>query len=583
MPATAIKDSTDASTVKYGSYTFPVLRSIRFASQPIYDAAGRASRGTRYEVAISFFVFGDTESELATSMSSIRSQLMKPGRLLTLQNVGVGLETIGPGGVDADISFGPRPISLTVEPMGGVCNECVWIVEFLVDHCASSGSSISSGSAAPIELNYAVSFSIDEMGIATRSIAGICRVRANRATVSSNRVVSRVEDLYARLRFDKPPNFRRVRTERTIAPDRTYVTFNIVDKEVDGPALPRGIIDSDLSYGIRNIGVGFAKHRATLSGSITVAPGYHPNVAASHFMQILASRVIKLRQIPSGATGGSQGSTVMPVSFSVSRALFGPSSRTTHFSVEMDVVGGSISDAFKLAGIWEDVGRPIAGDYDQWAKSMRQLGHWSNHGWTGGKLSPEDTIIGSCEATVSFDVGKTEMNTVVLRSPDSLRIFSCDPAIIAYENHFLYEIKRKERRVDPVQSPYKYASRGGPGYYRGIDVEGIGVPMDWETEPTVQEYSPPEEYVVMYGRALGLGLPVPPPNMTTWAGRDVELGGRGSNDSKVDVEVVADVFGCKLYLTRWAKRYRIKGKTTRNKPVRVPDNTAQNFNSEEPK
>jgi hypothetical protein len=334
--------------------------------------------------------YGSSETLMASHMSAVKRRLAAPRETLKIAGLGTGFGTIA-----NDVKYGPLPLDVQCNPLGQLAWEVVWLVQFTITECASTGTA----ARAFMAFNFATSFDNDFEGIAARTISGYAEI-AQRPNAGGE-ITTIADQVRDNLTITCPAGFRRVQNswQNNAAHDR--VDFSIVDERLPGTAPPVGIIqaDGDGEFSSGDGNGGFANGNYAMSVRYRIAPGtattpYVGQRAAQLFLSAVVSKQASLKK-------RNQSGTVIPMHFRM---------RQGQYDGAREFAGSCVfkmtkcfNDMMKAAAIWEPL---TPNDYTQWRTSITNL--WGNRGESGiRELAEECAIIDLCSNTVQKTIGGT--------------------------------------------------------------------------------------------------------------------------------------------------------------------------------
>lgn len=521
---------SDMATVLKG---LPPMYAIR--SQFRYDDSNRTIIGVDYHLTVRCVFHGANNTQLAQNMTSLRKYLSLPRQILRIEGLGTGIgkisTTAGNAGIPAntmDISYGPKPLSLSMEPVGGqLAWELTWEVAFFVgEHISVTDND--GRLSFWMAFNSSSTWSNDFEGIPTRSVQGYIQIaQGTTNTKSPPRLVDSIREA---INIVCPVNFRRVQNVWRMNEAQDHLVFSVIDEYLPGDNLPAGITMGGGSFNITanagqdNLGMNVA--HASLQMILKVAPGQHPSLAAFYFMSIYLTKQAKLTSLDNN---GKARNVVLPVHFSVTTQYFDnqrviqcagawqiTNSITVVNGVAKNENGQTVSSAYAgINGILSaaDLFTPVSDQltdaigspqgYKTWRASVFNL--WSNRGTpqiveiTGGSnpsVYIEGSIVDLGSQIVSGTIG--EINQIPLTySASNLPTMGC-PAIpekggwISYRRRidfWLEEYQSTHRRAISYipSSSAGWQGQTDPGETNVIHIE-TGAPMPYDTPQHVSEY-----------------------------------------------------------------------------------------------
>ncbi|MGH7192064.1 MAG: hypothetical protein ACREJM_00855, partial [Candidatus Saccharimonadales bacterium] len=387
-------------TISYGDYTFSPLRQVEVSAEMVYDEADRVVTHVKYTLQARRCVvfgalgvsFGQPQNTCNINMRAMQDQLSQEALPLVIRDIGFDGAINTALGNPADIIWGPKPRLLNMRPVGGeLAWEFDWDCEFNVSRCASPGTLTQNPLMA---FNYDWTAVVNEQGLMTRTMSGYFQVPAIRGqpadSLNGQKVLFNVDAQWDQITFAVPFGFRRTQNVHTINRAKNRIDFAITDTELTGTAFPAGIVEADLEYSISSQKGGLAEWLASLSGSLTTAPGYPKSLAMAKFLLIANEKVQQLKACVQGSIPDAE---VVPLSFEMRHGLF---TRTSHVSLTW-MTACDLGTLLKSSGMWE----PVSGtDYQTWKTSMDAVGVMGPRGVSGLKWdNTDDKLVDVCMAT----------------------------------------------------------------------------------------------------------------------------------------------------------------------------------------
>lgn len=537
MAITALKDLVPGSgnygTISYRGLKFSVLKKAELSAKMVYDEADRVVTHIQYTLKISdAVVWAESVEALQGNMAEIQDVLSLPGQELIIDSIGFDtyLSTSAEG-TRPDLLWGAKPRAMNFRPTGGERSWMFdWECEFNVSRCADPEEL--TGDELPLmAFNWEWTGSVDEQGLMTRTITGYIQVPA--VTLNDGLLPFNVSDAYDKLSVEVPDGFRRTQNVHSVNKAKNRIDFAIVDVELTSDAYPAGIIEADIRQRYQTQQGGLAFWMASLSGSLTVAPGYPKSLAIVKFLAILRERVEQTKKI--AELGGKENPAVVPMGMDITHRLF---TRTTDVSVAWTFATDA-KTLLEKSGLWD----PIEGtEYQEWATSMKTAGVWDAHGVSGLAFQPEDEKLMTVCAKFPF-----EMVSSISKHPTDGTGSDLDDEEVKTSSITKGGYINYESQVVPVAKRdvviHKYAQIYKPGDQAYED-------------HVMQDRAAPDQFVRMVGRATRVGAVPDIPNVDSCGGKPVEIITRGGWQDDLPFTTC---FGVSLYRAEWDNLYRIKG------------------------
>jgi hypothetical protein len=536
MAITAIKDTTDFGTISYNGIAFGVFReNMQIRCEPVYDDADRSVKWLKYKLLIHTIIYSDdnTVGNTQGTMEGLQLALNEPGKTLTIQDVGFdtihGVTSVTGDATRAqDIMWGVKPRVLEMRPVGGVLAwEVIWECEFNINRYSTSGF---------LAFNYDCVYDVDDEGLTTRVINGYAEVPGVLAGDGISALFN-VDSQWDYITVGIPYGFQRVRNTHKINASKMRIDFTVIDRELSGEAFPTGIIKNDLTFSLQNAAErGFGAWVGSVSGSMTVAPGYQPSLAVPKFFAILYAKIGSMNALMANRP---QPGAVVPITLAISHKLF---SRETSFSCSF-LISRCLEEVLQGTGMYD---KNPDSDYNQWMASLSQV--FSNRGVAGLRYQTAgDTIISRTNQRATVNIGYDAGGQL---QPYGAGVYNVVCGTITEANSYLtYDVITRSL-ISTSQVLHKPAS-STQGTGSG------GAPSGSAPDPhTMQVQSDPTMWVIAYASAARLKFPVDTTAsiLTTVKGMQVEYWAELHSEQKKE-----SFFGCALYKRKWIIVYRVKG------------------------
>lgn len=536
------------------------------STEPDYDEARRVVTEHRHTLTVRSLIHSPTEEEQTQQVEVIRRRLLEPGRLIVLTGLGLGFpEQVREGlpqkqpGI-ADISWGPKPISLSLKPFGGaIAHELVWVVEFRTPPCTGENLSPHQIKA----MNYTTTWSNDAEGFTTRTIAGYVEIQQpqGRRTVGLStgggrpRVFTGAESLRKSLAFFVPLNFKRLNSDWRESLDRSRMDFVVVDSQLKGSSYPTNIVKAVGKFAETFDPFSFAKAGVSLTMTLTTAAGTHPSVAAARFLAIALD---KQRSMQKG-----KNTQVIPKRMTVEAGLF-DDARISSFSIQW-MTTGCIAD-FLFSTPWENLagtGEVTEKNTSRWAQSMTDAGIWGNRGNSGAHPAEgSDFIIDVCDSG-AFDIGRVASSEEFRTGGDPIKGMDC--GTINKETSWIdYDVQLKVWRRENVSIHRRAAVNN-----QSFDASGAFSPAFYsgpQNEHVTESNGLPTQIVILQMKGLRFGHKPEFPVLETFGCQTVQAYG----DRQIEEEVVTRIGKCPVHFMRGYQMYIVKGYISGFKPLANP-------------
>ncbi len=487
----AYSDSNRIGQIIYNGVVLNPTTKYKLSGRVIRDDASRVYKCTEYTLFGTFLIWGEVGSEFSENQCSanirtIRERLSEVGRELRLIDIGFGDTVVNkglkPAGADPitsldnpaipsgarlykDVAFGPVPQVMDFGPFGNLTWEVAWTCTYTVveqSYSATVGNPL-------LALNYTTDFEYDSRGYTTVTVNGSYELPVSAAdykvTGSGSNQTSKLEpktdEFWDKIKFKIPEYFRPGARRHSVNAAKNRGEFFYQINELEGEPFPPGIVDADIDEDWENTEPqSFSGWNGTIGGTIELAKGQHPTVAARRFLNMFINRLIDMRKsIASGVQeGGKYTGYVLPVRFSFGCKRF---TQKFRFSAQYAVLG-CIPDFMNASGIF----KPLGTKYDEWVTSMALP--FDNRGVSKVK-STVDVIIaaGNNVASTGYPIDFTS-TTPKTGQAERYLTFDCEGitpenSFLAYENHV---------QVVRIANVYEHRYAQSPG--KSVDLTRFG-------------------------------------------------------------------------------------------------------------
>lgn len=607
----------------YNKFYFPKALNAVVNTQPVMSANGRTVRSTQHTITLEFLVYpGVDESpagvtwqnmdgttyvplfpastgRISAAMGTLRRILMTAGKAFAFEeNTFADVWRVGPthdstlstGWVD--VGGGPKPQAFSWERIAGEKAARVrWTV--LVETAECNGGV--GGSPSPTDrvgdLTYALTWSIDELGMTTRSIRGSLYVAAPidtpepPSTQTQKYFTDNADNYRERLVFPVPEGFRRVGQTYSLSADRQSLDFDIVDAEhASDVPLDEGIVDANVQVSLQNslmpgLDIGTQSWDVTISGTITVAKGVHRCRAWLAFLKVVQSRLdaaaaearIPANDEPYDAVLNPETQDGAGI-----RLLYGMQwvedvfGRSMTFSLSY-LLTASVRTVIAASGMWV----PLTADDEQawldWKTSHTvTYDTWKHRGHANLTMvsGEEDMILSFCDPTQSFAYPNDTMGAAPTAP-------TCDPinenCPEAKDSWLMFDVNVEQyeqtynvwhKRLDP---------RGGTSFGSTLTKTSVGNNLGSSPgagAPPIKQSRSGTTYRLRYsGRALRLGYQIPRPILLSYGGLPTTPEGT----LRFKQKKTKTYEGCPLYQAEWEGFYIIEGYPAGDVTIIDPD------------
>jgi hypothetical protein len=357
---------SDAWSISYNSFTFPLYSKSTIAGKPVYDASKRAVQFISYTLTVETFITADPGAgNVEAQLIDLRKKLTTRGGTLELQATGFGHLRVnsvafadgGIPGVDfRDVAYGPHPEIVDAKTAGSrLAWKITWKCTFNIPEC-QEGTAVFVG--RPMEFVYTWDVQQDPHGFSTRVISGSLTIPAS--TLPGEKIPpDQAERFWPLIVAACPPlpSFTR-ESNRSLSEDRRTLKFSITDVEKPANAFVAGASEWEGSEELStNQQSGFRTWTAGISATYQATRGQSKVALYQQFLALVGSR-LRAARVPAAQAG-----SVLPLDFRVQDAL---PSQEVSFSFRWTFTT-SIGAAVGASGLWQPI--PGAG-WPAWALSV---------------------------------------------------------------------------------------------------------------------------------------------------------------------------------------------------------------------
>ena len=537
--------------VSYGNVEFRRPSKVTISATPVKDDDQATIRYTRYEIQVDAVVEAGLDVTLDATMTELRRALTRPGNELIVEDTGFGLIHVKASGLQdeqeagqpvatQDVMGGPFPELLSFEPLGGSRSAQIsWRVVASFNDCEYAKR------RNILSYSYTITTDIDSKGLTTRSVSGSVVMVPKRIGRS---IKSTAEKYRYLIPVKVPPGFRRESQSFRLSPDRTTLSFDVRDTEIDSPnAYPAGVADIDATHSLSWNRSRSASATGTISATITLIPGQPRSRAYEAFKEIVKERLTAARLSSKG---------VLLESLNVAENLF---SHSTNFSVRYRVYH-TLKDLLEEMGFFQ----PLGTKWDAWAKSM--VVPWSPHGVAAlVAIDDEDIIIDQCGGWPRTRLEKSITPTMRYYRIAAIKNGLPDPAN-SYLNYYLSsEIQEDSEaaRQKPAGAQPPQGGDQGNSNAKQKAVQNYGTASG--TNDIIQIAARPSYSARLIGWAVRGAYPIAKPKLKKIGDRDaIEVAARFRQ------EVVGKYFGLPVYRAAWDIRYMLDNSPGTTAPIYTP-------------
>jgi hypothetical protein len=529
-------------TLRYNGYDFDGAVELSAQMTPKYDDADRSVVYVVHRIRVRGVIAADPEDPIHLlrktdlDFEELRKKLTCPGKELIATGLGLGQDLLVNAGTGVqDVAFGPKPRMLGWSPIAGAAAcEYEWEIETALPECCDTRRY--TGIAA---LVYAVSFSFDESGDATRTIAGHIELAM---TVSPDgRIPDQIDQYWNDINVAPLAGFKRTHS-RNISADGRRLDFVITDQQIpSNDAYPPLVIRISGDHTLDIDSESMATLNCAISSSITLAPGVPPIWAWLVFHTVASRRILFAKT--------RKESGVFIESVRIREGLW---SRTHDFQVTYRILS-TLSEMFNVSGLFLRLP-----DHDKWHEWRLSLegSMFSRIGNAKLRHLPNDAIISLCDQAPFLNL---QSESALPQSPPNVFIqtYGNEPPPKEksyYQFKFWIEMGRQTpvSRHSPIQSAEPEDQDDGDLYADAFNWEAAtSQPGGDPYAPEIIQVGGARRYSYrLKGYAIRVGYPVPRIRLREIGGQEaVEMNARYHH------EKVAKVYGVDVYRAAWDITY----------------------------
>ena len=503
-----------------------------FNLKPVMDAAKRTVVYVETLLSIHSVIYATNADNVAAAVDAYKIALMTPAAPLIYTAKGGGtLQANVPGEPQRDVCYGPLPQYFRLSNIHQNAIHFDWAV--LV--CLPGTCSQPFYSGLPMEVNFALNFTIDQSGWSKRTYRGHLIIPTTRATPGATAILDNADAYRPQIVPAPLVGFRRTTDDFGLNEAKTRLDFTVIDEEMADNIPPPGVILVTASDDRTTVQPGnFNQYSGTLTAEYELQKGSLSSDAFMSFLNIWNDRKFALSQYIMSVNNDGKPPCILPIGFSCSEPdIYGkPRCRfTLKYSTSMNV------RRFLTAGLW----RPVPdSNWQQWSASVAVF-NADGRGLAGLQFqNNQDAIIDLCAGTSTL----APMTAITLpnTSPSNNDLTGTVPAPENSWMHYRNAVYLETRDSTIVQKPLSMSQLNvilqpdGAGDFSGsgntqgdweeeqeFDSEGgyepALAPPTTQTPPTIiQQRSASTYYVVMIGEAVRANFQISPPDLVSVGG-----------------------------------------------------------------
>lgn len=357
--------------------------TLGISHNPIPEPAGRTVSYVQTVIRIKTVVYTTPPTTTDATINAIVPLLSAYGGAFKYDTKGGGtIHANVPNERAKDVMFGPKPRVIQLTPKGPYAWDLIWEVVVCLPQCQAN-----TYENALMEVNFGLTFSIDESGYTQRHYKGHLRIPSTRIDGNPRGIKYTADDFRNKIWPMPIPGFRRQHSDFSISDDHMRLDFSITDVEMPPNVPPPGIVKVDADHTHTHgqgqsggSGFGYGMWQGTINATYELQKNTAPVVAFNHFITLVNDRRAAILNSDAvkqtTSTSGNYVGTFIITGLSCSEPqIFGK----TLCRFSMTYLVTSKLSAFLTAGMWQ---KSPGSDWSRWAGSMT---------W-GGNNKPERGI-----------------------------------------------------------------------------------------------------------------------------------------------------------------------------------------------
>ena len=249
------------------------------------------------------------------------------------------------------------------------------------------------------ELAYSVTFSRDEAGYSSRTLAGHIRIALTRQRQGSDKFADSADAYREKLNPPIPEGYRRKWGPFKLDEAKTRLDFEFTDEEMPANVPPPGVISATASHSVSSSVKGLRSWTSTLTASYTLEKNADPVEAVRAFLALLRSRVARLAAALTREPAGDASKSLIAVAFTMSEPEVYEATQV-NLSLTYIFTGG-LATVLGNSGLW----LPVPGsDWKKWSASLADGFH---HPRASARLTftpGDDRLVDLCDPAEAKDL-----------------------------------------------------------------------------------------------------------------------------------------------------------------------------------
>lgn len=581
--------------LRYSDFDFSVYtETIGVRITPELDGAKRTVVASRFLLTFRTRFTGTNKYQVDNLAKRARVSLSKPARAFVCTGRGIGDIYVNTGGV-VDVANGPLPKELSFEAAvgGDMASTLTWSIEFVIPECPDARFK-----DRPMEYVYSMTYQTDAAGYTTRTMRGYLKIPQNRVAAGVRFAHSSALDWRESVVPALLTGFQRTYGPFGLSEDRAKLTFEVVDTEMGTNIPPPYCVSADASMSYQTSGHGWYQWTVNLQANYELVKGASPNIAINAFANLLKDRVGYISRLKfNDGKGGKDKPVAVPLGFSMSEPeIYGKNKFSFGCSLHVVTSLDSILRG-NAGGLWQ----PVAGsDWRRWAVSLQDT---ALHPGGTAKLTfdvGEDRIIDLCDPTPYARILEGQAPVEVVR--ELVRGAQLPPPTLK-NSWMMYDVRLEReqesgavmvRTMPPKPIADDKYDIGGKST---LVSTGVGFPKDQPTTGNGFTVTPPRTggilvadwnddggatkgrrrvrpavYLILTGRAMRVGFPIPEPKLERVNGVDVIPANRTDRGEGFKTWLVYQTALTGVYAAEWRLRYLLTDDLDPKIPLPTPPN-----------
>ena len=592
----------------YNGFEFPPAVKVVATGTPVQDTTGRYTKHVRYIIQVECMLYPGCDDTLLDETKdppepTPNSNAIFPESLETLDGIeanplNFGYEKlrrvltaqqkefvfIGKGfGYDfsintsdgtTEISYGPKPKILRWDSaVRGKAVRLVWSVEVAVADCENK-KRFQVGSVA--EFSYTSDYSINELGLTTRTISGIVEISQQLSNGASTKSVDFLRD---KVQIGIPLTFKRQSQNYRITADQKFLQFTVVDQQIESQ-IPyhRNLVRSDVKHTVTNVGglVG-GQFIVSLAGTFTVGRGKSKADAWAAFLyyvrhyynQAINNSKLATSTADKKVTGDRSNRNALPIRMRITDDVTG-------LTIRAEIawyVFTTLDSLMRTTGVLNPPDNRSETNWTAWRQSLvsGRSAEWSQRGHAQLTANAsQGSPVTLCNAKPIPTIRDNSDNVYLEQNPT---IF--DPGCPPKENSYI-SFKHWVTKATNTQSTTSYPT--GPEKAYNFEeftptienrVRYERSSLNNELRPVQHSRGPARVQIIYQGSAIRIGHKIPEPTLLEYGG--VKITKPPINHSRFSQVPLGLSGNCRVWGARWYQVHQLDDVPTSEEVVTKPN------------